>query len=652
MNYGNILAEDISHTATPQSRPIPGRESEMIQNEAGGFVFHTSDEQYLFRFLVQGSDGTYYATEDEITLAAAKHVHQMALDDPSRLALLVDHANRVQHLHDGTVLPAKASGRKSPSLFALAAAKVFAQTEEQHRQVHLIILAKNVVSTFGQMMEFLAYIYQLKGSGQARLDGKIPGGNGFKRTLRRWLTSDDRSGSERWLAMQFAKYRQRHYRVGTRKRSTYEYLYGAPQKDTRPSLSLSVSNVLRIAKPRPLSPVQALLYKWGTGLQGNAESRDELVSLIAGARGLKDEIEGSDALDYVLAFEELQRTTDGVVAARLIRDYGLTWEMIPSHLYGSDAPPVHRREVWRALLGIDAKYRMPLTALLRNLPRISAYGLTGDADVRAFLRDIFAGGSTQETLIKARLHPLAILSALLVYKRGFTLGKKKSTYGGMETFKRLEWMPDNGVANSLENAYHLSFGAVEPIGKRVGYFLDTSGSMQGGEIAGIDGLTPELAEAVMTATLVRTEKDWIAMAFSDSHRPTQSGNSKNSYGLAPLAFSAAPSVEEVQAVMERNAYNGGTDCALPFLWATANKEWLDVFVIQTDNQTWAGRHSHPSQALAEYRAKVNKNARCVVIGYTTNQSSINDPSDTLSMEFVGFDASAPILLNRFGRGEF
>jgi 60 kDa SS-A/Ro ribonucleoprotein len=56
-----------STSQTPQSQPIPGREAEMTPNSAGGYGFIMDDWERLNRFLILGSDGTYYAGEQALT---------------------------------------------------------------------------------------------------------------------------------------------------------------------------------------------------------------------------------------------------------------------------------------------------------------------------------------------------------------------------------------------------------------------------------------------------------------------------------------------------------------------------------------------------------------------------------------------------------
>lgn len=646
--YANIFTKKTSRKATSQREPIPGREAEMHRNRAGGYVFTTSDDQFILRFLVQGTEGnTFYATKQELTVEAAERIHKMILANAAHVALVVDSANRVQVDENGQTIPA-AVGRKSPSLFVLAMAKVFAKTDEDRQTVHNVIRSRNVISTLAQLYEFLAYIYQMNGSGLPKLDGSLPHGNGFKRAIRDWMTGHGRD--ERWLAMQIAKYRSRNFKIGSESHSRGRSMWGRSAGDTRPSLNLTMRDVLRLAHVTPENEIQQILFGWAVnmGRANNDAKKIERIEVIEGIKDANARLE-SDALAYAVAFEEMQDLTDGKEAARLIREHGLTWEMIPSHLYGKNAPEADRRLVWRTLMGLDgASRRMPFNALLRNLPRISAYGLTKDSDVRAFIREVM---SDQDALVNARVHPIALLSALRVYRRGYSTRPDGSRAG-------LEWMPDNGVANAIEKAYHASFGLVQPIGGRVGFFLDTSGSMRSGKVNGIEGLTPLEAEAIMTATLVRTEDDWLAMGFTSYPDGStgwgyadRSAKMRSDFGMTHLPFSASPSLEEATGVLHKYSFNGGTDCAIPFMWATENREHIDLFVIQTDNQTWANTRYHPSQALAEYRRLVNPEARCAVIGYTVNQSSIADPTDLLTTEFVGFDATAPQMLAKFGRGE-
>jgi 60 kDa SS-A/Ro ribonucleoprotein len=94
---------------------------------------------------------------------------------------------------------------------------------------------------------------------------------------------------------------------------------------------------------------------------------------------------------------------------------------------------------------------------------------------------------------------------------------------------------------------------------------------------------------------------------------------------------------------------GGTDCALPMLWAEEQGREYDTIIVMTDNETWAGS-IHPHQALRRYRERVNPAARFAVLGMTANDVSIADPADPGSLDVAGFDSAVPNLIADFSRG--
>src|SRR2546430_3812604 len=62
---------------------------------------------------------------------------------------------------------------------------------------------------------------------------------------------------------------------------------------------------------------------------------------------------------------------------------------------------------------------------------------------------------------------------------------------------------------------------------------------------------------------------------------------------------------------------GGTDCALPMLWAARNKLNVAAFITYTDSETWAG-NIHPAQALRQYRSECVADAKALVVGMSSN----------------------------------
>jgi 60 kDa SS-A/Ro ribonucleoprotein len=73
---------------------------------------------------------------------------------------------------------------------------------------------------------------------------------------------------------------------------------------------------------------------------------------------------------------------------------------------------------------------------------------------------------------------------------------------------------------------------------------------------------------------------------------------------------------------------------------------VNKFVVITDNETWAG-HMQPVEALARYRKQYVKDAKLIVCGTTTSNFTIADPKDPGMLDIVGFDSSAPQLIQSF-----
>ena len=95
---------------------------------------------------------------------------------------------------------------------------------------------------------------------------------------------------------------------------------------------------------------------------------------------------------------------------------------------------------------------------------------------------------------------------------------------------------------------------------------------------------------------------------------------------------------------------GGTDCALPMLYAQALEREIDTFVIYTDSETWAGT-IHPVDALARRTGTRRASTRrLVVVGMISNGFSIADPNDGGMLDVVGFDTATPQLISDFARG--
>jgi 60 kDa SS-A/Ro ribonucleoprotein len=84
------------------------------------------------------------------------------------------------------------------------------------------------------------------------------------------------------------------------------------------------------------------------------------------------------------------------------------------------------------------------------------------------------------------------------------------------------------------------------------------------------------------------------------------------------------------------------------VYAADRKLEVDVFLVITDNETYAGS-VHPYQALANYRQKMGRPAKLIVMGMTATNFSIADPSDAGMLDVIGMDSTAPQVMADFAR---
>src|SRR5262249_20934223 len=112
-----------------------------------------------------------------------------------------------------------------------------------------------------------------------------------------------------------------------------------------------------------------------------------------------------------------------------------------------------------------------------------------------------------DLLRKARIHPIAVLSALRVYGQGRGLRGDG------------QWTPTPRVTDALDDAFFKAFQNVEPANKRVMLSLDVSGSMSAGNIGGVPGLTPRDASAAMALVTAKTEPQYSVISFQNTIVP-------------------------------------------------------------------------------------------------------------------------------------
>ncbi|MFZ5478100.1 MAG: TROVE domain-containing protein [Myxococcota bacterium] len=400
-------------------------------------------------------------------------------------------------------------------------------------------------------------------------------GRGTKRAFARWYT--DRPPKD--LAYQAIKYQRRD---------------GWSNRD-----------VLRLAKPAGFGPdtAQGAVLHWIT------KGWDEV-----GAEPPADE-----HLRRIWAFERAKRAESPADTVRLVREHDLPRECVRTdHL---DDPAV-----WEALL-----QRMPVTALVRNLARMTTVGLLtpGSDAVDLVTRKL----GDPAALRAARIHPLALLVALKTYQQGH--GERRS----------LRWSPLAPVVDALDAAFYTVFQNVPATGGRWLLALDVSGSMCSPNLLGMPGISPRVATAALAMVTAAVEPRHQLVAFTANAVGYGGRWGGGAPGLMELELSPRQRLDDVVRATSELPF-GGTDCALPMVWAKEQKREVDVFVVLTDNETWAG-DIHPIQALRAYRRETGIPAKLVVVAMTSTGFTIADPSDAGCLDVVGFDTATPALMSDF-----
>jgi 60 kDa SS-A/Ro ribonucleoprotein len=137
----------------------------------------------------------------------------------------------------------------------------------------------------------------------------------------------------------------------------------------------------------------------------------------------------------------------------------------------------------------------------------------------------------------------------------------------------------------------------------------------------------------MALVTANTEASHYMMGFSNTYMP--------------LNISARSSLREAMQTVSRLPFSG-TNCSIPMQHALKNKIPVDVFVVYTDNETYAG-NEHPVQSLKKYRDAMGRDAKLIVVGMTSTGFTIADPKDRGMLDVVGFSADAPAVMSTFAK---
>ena len=479
--------------------------------------------------------------------------------------------NRIVEISDSGRAP-----KNDPAIFALALAAAHGNAEAKA----LAFQNLGRVCRIGtHLFHFAEYVNALRGWGR-----------GLRNAVGRWYANREAGD----LALQVVKYQQRD--------------------------GWSHGDLLRLAHPKAPSRDHEAVFRWIlSGANGLGERT--VTRRVKGEPRVAKYAEAGALPALITAFEQAKKASSKAEIVKLITEHDLPREAIPTQW-------LNQLEVWDALL-----QRMPMTAMIRNLGKMTSLGLIKPFSDAAKL--VVNKLNDPKALKRARIHPLAVLIAEKVYAQGH--GEKGD----------LTWKPVSKIIDALDAAFYATFSNVEPCGKPVLLALDVSGSMASSMIAG-SCLTAREASAAMALVTAATEPDCEIIAFS---APAGGGfggmHGGGESGITRVALSPRMRLDDV--IKQISAIQmGGTDCALPMVWARRQKLNVSGFITYTDSETWAG-NIHPTQALRQYRSEFVGNAKAVVVGMTSNGFTLADPNDRGMMDVVGFDTTAPAVIADFVR---
>lgn len=357
-------------------------------------------------------------------------------------------------------------------------------------------------------------------------------------------------------------------------------------------------DVLRAIKPIPGDELEKAVYNWVAGGSGKNPLMTEFPGELA----------------RINAYEAMKRgkLTENEILI-LINGLRLTHEMIPANIERT-------KNIWNALY-----HKMPVGATLRNLGNLTSKDIMADIASINILEDRFS----KENLKKARLHPLTLASALNVYRDGGATGRG-----------RLTWRPVPRVEDILNGAIEVSFEILEPTDKHYFLCLDISSSMWGysSNVANLWMKAGDVA-GIMALATAKAEPNYFAGGFA--------------HYFVELPLRKTSSYRDILNHVHLGGHRfGGTNASLAFKFATENRIKTDVFVLYTDSESWLG--NHPTQALKEYRDKINPEAKAIYVTLVPygDRITLVDPKDTKSYDIAGFSSESVKVIQMIANGDF
>ncbi|XP_060590927.1 RNA-binding protein RO60-like [Ruditapes philippinarum] len=587
----------------PQNeRLFESRSNPQIPNNVGGFEYKLDDMKHLHRFLIIGSDRTHYAIRKELEIENKNTIKRLIRENNG--------AEVVKTIKE--ISKSRRNVRQDALLFAFA---VCARSNDTSTKRAAYAALSDVCRIPTHLFMFINYCEEVSSeepsdTTEEREAGTTGWGRAHKRAIQSWYTKFEQTPEI--LARLIRK-------------------YGKGDKWKH-------KDVIRLCHAKTDDNVMKFIFSYI--IKGYQKSMTEFYQIILEASD-EEKAKLENIRDLITVYDDASRCQNVQQLCHMIREHKLAWEHCNQTL-------IKNRDVWHNLLP-----HMPIEALVRNLSRMTKYGLlTENSEDEQMVLDKIRSinipcdpNSSQELhggplsvdeemedehpwgmgmSCKNYLHPLKLLTAWQAYKTGHSERRDS------------QWTPNQKVVDALEEAFYKAYSVIERTNKT--FYLAVNTSVSTKTCMYDSSITHSMAAAAMLMLFARTEENCIIKSFGGER-------------VEDLGILRTDKLEHVEQKIRNANHPRVNDCAQPIKDAIEMQNTnIDVFVYYTDSETCGG-NVHPYEALIQYRKHSgNSEVRLVVCAMNATDLTLADQEDPLVLDIVGVDANTPWVISEFAKG--
>lgn len=307
---------------------------------------------------------------------------------------------------------------------------------------------------------------------------------------------------------------------------------------------------------------------------------------------------------------------------RLIKKWTLTWEQIPTEFLRS-------KQVWKALL-----HFMPMTALLRNLGKLTKYGLLQPDNEEA--KRVCSRIENKEILQQAKLHPIQILSSLNGYRRG----------RGLRANQR-RWAVNQDIVQSLMVAFNTQLTStlrVPKSSKTILVAINTQISMEN-HVVGIPLMNCKQTATAIAMTLKVCHSLSKTVTFGSTSTAQQFDSQLHENNMIDLE----KVLEKIQT--RRDMCSSPANFDAPFQYALDNVAGVDAVILMTDHLSPSDQ-GHIRLAYNKFREH-SPGTLLITVCFKNSEEvpPVADPGDPKMLDVIGVDSDAVDTILSFISGQ-